>query len=173
MVSEAAQPAHTHGVALLNVVAVEGELLLELEIPAVNVVGFEHRPVQAEERAAIEKATRTFSNPELLFSPTPNAQCKLQAVQVDFDGDHDGHAPGDKRGHEAEVDAEHVPAPNHLEFHASYSYRCNSPDELKAIKLGVFEHLNDVQTLQAHVVTASYQTRLSLSADANVLPLQQ
>ena len=58
---------HQHGHGTLNL-AVEGQTVqMELEVPGVDIVGFEHKAQSAEDRAKIEAAEKTLSQPLALF----------------------------------------------------------------------------------------------------------
>ena len=68
---------HEHGVSRLNV-AVEGEdVYLELVSPAVNIVGFEHRPKNEEQQAAVRKGIRALERAVRLFALPPAARCRF------------------------------------------------------------------------------------------------
>ena len=49
--------AHEHGNARLNLAIDNGMLLLELESPAINMLGFEHAPENDQQNNAILQAT--------------------------------------------------------------------------------------------------------------------
>ena len=96
--------AHEHGRGTLEV-AVEGEeLVVELRMPAVNVVGFEHPPGTDAEREAVRQALARFSDPAAVLVPPPGAECEPERVEAGFPGmdhgDHHGHHEDEEHGHE-------------------------------------------------------------------------
>ena len=60
---------HQHGHGRLNI-AIEGSRVsMELEVPAHDIVGFEHQPNTPEQKAAIEKAKTTLADGLSCSSP--------------------------------------------------------------------------------------------------------
>ena len=114
---------HEHGHGTLDVV-VEGEdLVIELRMPGVNVVGFEHAPGTDAEREAVEQALARFRDPAAVLVPSPGAECEPERVEAalsiighedphDHDEHHDdgheqdGHAH-EKHEHDRHEDGEH------------------------------------------------------------------
>jgi Protein of unknown function (DUF2796) len=70
---------HVHGMAELNV-ALDGNVLwIELNSPAMNIVGFEHAPQSAEQKAAVHDATETLKDGGHVFGTSilgPNTTTK-------------------------------------------------------------------------------------------------
>ena len=59
--------AHEHGRGTLNI-AVEGaRLSMELEVPGVDIVGFEHAAKTGTQKGAVEKVKKLLSAPQALF----------------------------------------------------------------------------------------------------------
>ena len=96
---------HEHGHGTLDV-AVEGEdLVIELRMPGVNVVGFEHAPGTDAEREAVRQALARFRDPAAVLVPSPSAECESERVEAALEimghgdsHDHDEHH--DDEGHE-------------------------------------------------------------------------
>ena len=96
---------HEHGHGTLDV-AVEGEdLVIELRMPGVNVVGFEHAPGTDTEREAVRQALTRFKDPAAVLVPSPGAECEPERVEAALEimghedsHDHDEHH--DDEGHE-------------------------------------------------------------------------
>ena len=96
---------HEHGHGTLDVV-VEGEdLAVELRMPGVNVVGFEHAPGTDAEREAVRQALARFRDPAAVLVPSPGAECEPERVEAalsimghEDSHDHDEHH--DDEGHE-------------------------------------------------------------------------
>ena len=85
--------AHEHGRGLLAVAAQGNELLIELEVPAVNVVGFEHEPSTDEQHRLVAEAVEAFKQADKLFVPSAAADCEAEKIEVAlFEASHDEHA---------------------------------------------------------------------------------
>ena len=100
--------AHEHGRGTLEV-AFEGEdLVVELRMPAVNVVGFEHAPGTDAEREAVQQALARFRDPAAVLVPSPDAECAPERVEVGFPGMGPGgaheHHEHEEDGHEHDED---------------------------------------------------------------------
>ena len=128
--------AHEHGVAKLNVVLDGNTLELELDSPAMNIVGFEHAATSDADKKTVAAARAVLEKPETLFSLPAAAGCSLSENEVrsplfgnaeaDHDHDHDEHADGDEHHHE------------HSDVDADYSFTCKQPGELKTLDLSAF-----------------------------------
>lgn len=99
---------HEHGHGALDIVLEGEELVAELRIPAVNVVGFEHAPRDDAEREAVHEAVVRFANAAAVLVPAADAECEIEDAEVEIAGtDHDGNwrvgAKGEvEEGHEGE-----------------------------------------------------------------------
>ncbi len=100
---------HVHGEALLNVVVDGSDVVIELESPAANIIGFEHAPKNAEQEAAVETAMASLARGNDLFQWPSGGLCRLMgaAVESPFDeaqgeeghGEKDHHHGGDHDEH--------------------------------------------------------------------------
>jgi hypothetical protein len=149
------QGAHEHGVARLNV-AVEGPLLLlELETPLMNLVGFEHAPRDDAQRQALAAAESGLRASARLFRPTAEAACTPLEAQVEVHpgapADADGEAHGDARG--------------------AYSFTCQRPEALNEVEVRLFSVFPGTERLRAQVVGRHGQRAQELTPDANRLDL--
>jgi hypothetical protein len=146
------QGAHVHGVAELNL-AVDGQrLLIELRSPAMNLVGFEHAPKDAEQRAAVEAARSALDDPAALFSPNAEAGCApiSHSVMFEFDDHEHGHSH------------EHAGGEAHSDAHAEYTFRCDHPQSLRSLRVRLFERFPGTERLEVQKVTASGQSAATL-----------
>ena len=62
--------AHVHGEAQLLIAQEGNQLEIEFKSPAINIVGFEHKPSNAKQEASLEAAVATLKQPGQLF-PDP------------------------------------------------------------------------------------------------------
>ena len=172
------EDAHEHGAALLNVV-LDGETLsMELESPAVNLVGFEYEPSTDEEVQAVEDALAQLEEGMTLFTLAEAAGCELTSADTEhLITDEEGHAEehseeGEEHSEEGEEHGEEhaEEGAQHSEFHATYSFTCSSPDALSSIDLGEFFALYPgIEDLDVQYVLPSGQGAAELRADSTEL----
>lgn len=162
--------AHMHGHGTLNLAAEGEELIIELRVPGVNVVGFEHPPESDEDRRAVETALSTFGRAENLFAPSKSARCVVEEAEVSFAGEMhhegDGHEKHSEPGEGAHEQEEHA------ELHGEYHFNCAEPEKLDRIEVRVFDHLRNAEELEGNVVTPTLQKAVTLRpGGASVLRL--
>ena len=165
--------AHAHGHGTLDIV-VEGETaMLELRMPGVNVVGFEHAPKDDAEHEAVRRALEPLQDGASVFVLTPEADCVNEHSAAEISAiaheDHhdDGHHDDDEHA-EHEVDSGEE---EHSELHATYHFRCGAPERLDRIETHVLEHLHDVEEIDVRAVTPTAQLATELHEGSTVVDL--
>lgn len=162
--------AHTHGSGLLNVVVADHELVIELEIPAVNVTGFEHTPGTDEERRVVRQALENFGRADSLFVATSAAECRVETVEVTLAGMQHAESENTSDEHEHEHQSKDA-GETHSELHGEYSFHCDAPEELDSLEVRLFEHLMEMDEIHVQLVTPTRQTAMELRAEAASLKL--
>lgn len=122
--------AHEHGVASLNV-ALDGQTLeIQLESPAMNIVGFEHAANSEADQAKVTAARAQLQQPLKLFALPSAADCSVASQEL--------RSPlfGDAEHEHDQASAEHEH--EHSDVDADYSLTCNQPQHLTSLDLGVF-----------------------------------
>ncbi len=111
--------AHAHGHGTLDIVVEGDQALIELRIPAVNVVGFEHAPRDDAEHEAVRRALEPLRDGGSLFALSADADCAVEEATADIvslsDHEADEHAAHDDE-HEAHED-EHAAHDDEHEAH--------------------------------------------------------
>jgi len=74
--------AHEHGNVTINVALEEKQLVIELDSPAVNVIGFEHEPRTDDERAAVHTASDVLKSGKGLFGLPKDALCLFEGAEI-------------------------------------------------------------------------------------------
>lgn len=151
--------AHEHGVGRLDVVFEGKTLQVQFESPAMNIVGFEHAPSSAEDKAKVAKAREYLLKPNALFSISEAAHCSARSVKLesplfgdkpdehDHAKDHDHAKPAESGEHE------------HSEIHANYIFTCDAPAILKKLDLSqVFKTFPDTKKLQVQLISPGGQS---------------
>nr|WP_314477849.1 DUF2796 domain-containing protein [uncultured Pseudomonas sp.] len=122
--------AHEHGVAKLNVVLDGNALELELDSPAMNLVGFEHAASSDADKAKVAAVRQQLEKPLQLFSLPVAAGCKED--QQELESPLFGDAPkADDDGDEHEHEHGH----QHSDIGAHYQLTCANPEKLAQVDL--------------------------------------
>ena len=157
--------AHEHGVGRLNA-ALDGQTLeLELESPAMNLVGFEHAATTDADKAKVAAARAQLEKPLALFNLPAAAGCKVVSQELESPlfgdkpdaDDHDDDAGKDSHEHHHD----------HSEIHAHYQFSCATPGALKTLDLvTVFSTFPATQKIQVQLISASGQQGTEVTAKA-------
>jgi hypothetical protein len=133
---------HEHGSTTLGI-AVEGQsLVIELDGPAANFVGFERKPANEQEKQELARVLNVLHDGAALFLTPPGAQCRLQSAAVSPpEYGPDGHA----------------------DLEAFWEFRCGSPAALTWIEAKVFAAFPGTERLSTSVVTVAGQKAVVLT----------
>jgi len=124
--------AHEHGVAKLNAVLDGNTLELELDSPAMNLVGFEHAANSDADKAKVAAVRQQLEQPLKLFGLPAAAGCKED--QQELESPLFGDAPkADDDGDEHEHQHQHQH--QHSDIGAHYQLTCANPDKLTQLDL--------------------------------------
>lgn len=176
------QDAHVHGLAELTLVLEGNTLELELESPAANIVGFEHRASTPEQRGLADEAKAILESPQALFT-FAGTRCELKQANVDVssvmnttDDDHANHAEEDHHEKQHDHDTEHnrhsEAYDTHSEIRAHYHFDCKQGSELTAVSVKLLDHFPGIENLNAMWVTDSRQGAVKLTAQAKHIHLR-
>jgi hypothetical protein len=160
--------AHVHGHGTLNI-AIEGNrVAMELEVPGMDIVGFEHAPSTDDQKAVVEKAKARLEKPLGLFSLPAAAGCAVAEAHVAVEAEH-----GDDHQHEEKDDHDHDDgaAGAHNQFEANYALDCANPAELTTITFDYFALFGGAHDLTVNVVTAKGQSKYEVSRSKPTLDL--
>lgn len=162
--------AHEHGHGHLNLVLDGNQLMIELQAPAADLVGFEHAAKSDEEKAQYAKAMAQLKQPDTLFRFDPAAGCKLiqqelQAAKEDHDHDHDH----DHQKSDGKHDEHHHDDAGHADMGAMYTYTCATPAKLTGLEATLFSVYPSLEKLSVQGILPSGQTAAELTSSANKL----
>lgn len=184
--------AHTHGMAHMTVLYETGQLLIELEIPVVNMLGFEHSPQDAEQWQQLSLLSENLNAPRKIIDLQPG--CKVQSVTVELPFQeraevkntskqpaehpkqaHDDHMPHEE--HENHSDDTHSnydgePHETHQDIHLSYAWQCNGRVP-PTINLQVFSLYPNFETMQVQWVANGKQGATILNKNYASLEIDQ
>jgi hypothetical protein len=135
--------AHEHGVASLEVAVEASRLVLQFRSPAMNLLGFEHRPRSDQDNAAVSRALAWLRDPVSQFQPSIDAGCRVVKSEV---------TPPDWQ-HSSE----------HSEFSASYEFKCQRPAALQHVDVRLLQHLDADMKIEAQVASPAGQHSAELN----------
>lgn len=118
--------AHEHGTARINAVLDGKALELELDSPAMNLVGFEHAASSDADKARVAAVRAQLEKPLALFDLAPAANCS------ETDQELESPLFGDKPAVDDDGDEA---AHDHSDIHAHYRLQCEHPEQLKTLDL--------------------------------------
>ena len=146
--------AHVHGEARLLVAVEEKTVEMEFTSPAMNLLGFEHRPESEQQQKQLQDVIEKLKQADLLFSLPAAANCRLSAVEVE--------SPyGQQSGHDAE----------HTDFSAFYHYTCPGTHRVKMLTVKLFEQFPLTETVEVQTVSSRGQNQVDLQAQDNIVDL--
>jgi len=174
--------AHVHGVGTLNIAVTDTGMYVELDSPAMNMLGFEHAPGNAEQEQALNKIKEQLRDGQSLFMLPAEAGCQLIEVEVEHkalmhdheehhdhaqhvhhDHDQDAHDEHDDHG---DHDGEHY---EHSEFHGLYQFSCATPEQLTSVDVQLFALFPGLERLDVQLLTPEGQTARELTAQNHVI----
>lgn len=155
--------AHTHGLANLVLVSINGTLEVQLESPAMSLLGFEHKAKNKEQLRAIEKTKEILRSPENVLSIN-GANCTTNRVDVEIHGPvgqslRDSTKKHGNHNHE-EDDDDH--GASHSEVLATYRFDCAEGKEIQSISIALFEKFPRFETIKVNWVTETQQGQSTL-----------
>src|ERR1051325_6055596 len=112
---------HVHGHGNLNIAVEDKRVSMELEVPGMDIVGFEHDATTDDQKSAMEKAKAQLAQPLAVFKLPSAAGCTVAEAKVAVEADHhhDGDADEDHdHDHDkaAGEDHDHDEHEGHKEF---------------------------------------------------------
>jgi hypothetical protein len=125
---------------------------IELEIPASDIVGFEHEPKTDKDKAAVETAKKKLADPLRLFGVPKGAQCAVASAKVELEA-------GAK-------DASDKAPKAHADFHAQYALTCAKPAEIVALDFAFFTDFPNAQELEVVVISEKGQMKAEATRKA-------
>ena len=183
--------SHVHGGATLSVVSEKNLVMVELETPLYNVLGFEYEPRSAAEKETVSKAQDLLSRPEDLITFNADSGCRFDAVSYDIslfkaaaeatESDDHSHAHEDDDDHKHDDSAyehndehhdhkdadDHDDHSGHKDVLINYTAQCSAPEKLKNITVEFFDNFPNLTNLELVYLSASVQRSTELSAQEN------
>jgi hypothetical protein len=148
----AAKP-HVHGVGALQLVVEDHHLHIEISLPAMDVVGFEHAPRTVAQRDAVTQAAALLKDVRKMLELPTAAECTVASSAIESALLEDQQ----KQHHDHDHDEVHA------DFDIAYRFDCRRPEALTSLKVNIFERLPRLEKLEVQSVMPSGQRRQSLT----------
>lgn len=160
---------HEHGHGMLNIALEGNKLELELEVPGMDIVGFEHAASTPEQHALVDNARKDLGEGILSLLVLPDAAgCKLisNSVAVVAEEHHDAGEEQDKdaSAHEDDEDGHNV-------FRGTYQLTCSAPEQLTRIDFRFFERFTGSEELDVTVIGEKGQSAYEVKRKSPQLEL--
>lgn len=157
--------AHVHGQWDMFVAQDGDQLSITLQGPLVDILGFEHSPKTADQRAAVNKAKNQLDNPGILLTVDPDARCSPSQDPAlrwpdGFDHDHDHHGEHHAHGDHA----------GNLEV--TYSFQCRAVGKLNRITFEGFSTFPSLTQVDAVFLGDAGQVSDRLAPGAPILVIK-
>jgi hypothetical protein len=163
--------AHEHGAAELTIAIVGGEIAIDLQTPAFNVLGFEYAPASEEEKTLLSESVAALEAGNLLQFD-PNAGCTLVKADVDSellgtDHDDEEHADGDAGDPDEHGDDVHS------DVTAAYIFNCAQGDEIRSLDANaLFAQFPNFEAIQVQWLSETQQSAATLTPEEPVLSFE-
>ncbi len=156
--------AHVHGHAALTLAVSANAVQLELESPAMNLVGFEHRPGSDSDRQRVRDVTNFLEQPSRWVQMPGDAGCHLRNARVNsslLEDTHHHHHDHSSHAQEA-----------HADFSVSIDYHCTHTDALRQLDLsGLFQRFAGFERIDVQWLTDRQQSASELDRHNTVIEL--
>jgi hypothetical protein len=156
--------AHVHGTAGLTVAIDDRALVLHLESPLDNLVGFERAPKSDEERDKVRRAARQLREAGRLFQPTPEAGCRLDETVLSSPV-LDAFLLGEPARNEVHGHHRH----GHAEIFVEWRFACAHPERLRSLQVELFKVFPDIRRIRVQVAGPRGQSGATLTPTARKL----
>lgn len=133
------------GLHTLNI-AIEGsQIVMELETPGADIVGFEYEVSTSEDRTNLDAAIAELSKPLSLFILPATAQCTVVKASPGLIDQH----------HEEEGEDPAYEKAGHTEFRTEYLLNCTEPTAIDKIEFAFFTVFPNAQEVDVQMITRS------------------
>jgi hypothetical protein len=154
--AHASQHAHVHGVARLGIAVQDKAVTIQFESPLDSLIGFEHRPASPAQKTAASALQARMHAPQDLFRFDTAASCVLTKSK-------------------AESAIFQPPAAGavdeHADLDATFEFRCERPDKLSTLEVGLFAAYPRLMRIDVDVATDKGQFKRDLKSPQRAISL--
>ena len=155
-----AQDAHVHGLSHLTIALEKQTLLIEINSPLMDIVGFEGEPRTKVQKDSIERAKAILRKIDnvLIFK---GGSCLEKNIDVTLGHDHSNEHSHSEHDHDT-----------HSEISAVYKFKCSEPEELQEITVLLPNQFSRMEKIKAQWVTSDAQGQITLDKKKNTINLR-
>jgi hypothetical protein len=172
---------HQHGHGTLNIAVEKNRVSMDLDVPGMDVVGFEHAPNTTDERAAAKKAEGRLGQALVLFKVPQSAGCKASNAKVTIEAENENDHDADKNaasGSDGKAMKSTEPSGDkhdshagHNDYNVAYVLECAKPAEITSIEFDYFKSFAGAKALTVNVVTEKAQNTYEVTRENPVADL--
>ena len=155
-----AQDAHVHGLSYLKIALENRTLLVEINSPLMDIVGFEGEPRTKVQKDSIERAKTKLRKIDnvLIFK---GGSCLEKNIDVTLGHDHSNEHSHSEQHHDT-----------HSEISAVYKFKCSEPEELQEITVLLQNQFSRMEKIKAQWITPDSQGQITLDKNKNLINLR-
>jgi hypothetical protein len=171
--------AHVHGHANINLALSGRDLELDLDSPAMNLLGFEHEAESVADQEKLKQTVAFLENADNWLKLGQRADCSVTKVAVESSLLEDEHrneshemeqykGESHEEAHEEHEHEGHI----HADFEVAVQVRCDKPEQLDTVDLsGLFQQFPGFEDVDVQWLTDSTQSAAELNAQQPVISL--
>ena len=144
------QPAHVHGQIKLDVVVDGPTVVVTMESPLDNFVGFERAPRNDDEKKTVDEAVAKLRAADTLFAIDPAGNCKLGPVDLRAPVLGLGATPAG------------ATAAGHADLDATFAFNCASAAATRFIDVGLFTAFKGPRQIEVQIAAPQGQFKRTL-----------
>jgi hypothetical protein len=157
--------AHEHGTAELNWVMEGQKLSVSLQSPAMNMLGFEHRPQNEHENQKLSLLLTTLTSPDNVIE-LMGGQCTLSSVNIT--NPFATKASDDKLNHVSSDESDD----KHNDIIVAYNFLCQQPLELETFNIKLFDTFEGFELIHAQWIVNDIQGGATFNRDSHLLKVR-
>ncbi|VTU34511.1 DUF2796 domain-containing protein [Variovorax sp. PBL-E5] len=148
-IAQQAQHAHVHGQLRLDV-AIDGPtVVIEMDSPLDNFIGFEHAPKTDAEKKTADDAVAQLRAADQLFRIDPSANCKLGPVTLRSAALGLGKADADA-------------AEGHADLDGTFAFNCTNAQATKFIDIALLDAFKGIRQIDVQIAAPQGQFKRTL-----------
>lgn len=132
---------HVHGKAKLDIAIEKDEIEATLDIPGMNLIGFEGKPRNEKQKHTLAKITDMFNKTYNLFLIADEAGCSVNSRKL-----------------EGKEDEDH----DHTDYEYSIKYKCKDISKIKQLDVNLFRDLDTLKEVTVELITETAQKELKI-----------
>ena len=156
--------AHAHGEAEMNIVFEGQKLLVELESPSFNLVGFEHEPKTLAQHELVEKTIELLKDFKNVANISEEASSNTLDIKVSTTMKGVEERPDEHHEDEHQQSEKEI----HSEFFATYFLSCTRPENLKSIELELFSTFGLMEEVDVQMIFQGRQDFAELNSESKL-----